>query len=66
VKIKTDGKRHTESDPYCAACDAPEGERHPQICGVNRCDGLRHAEKFGSEKEGWEFAYLCDKCGETT
>lgn len=65
MKIKNDGKRHIEGDPYCKACDAPEGERHPQLCGVNDCDGLRHAEKVGNEEEGWKFAFLCDKCGET-
>jgi hypothetical protein len=66
MKIKDGGKEHTEGDPYCAACDATEGELHPQTCGVNLCTGLRHAEKFGNvDKEGSNFAYCCDKCGET-
>jgi hypothetical protein len=59
-----DGKEHVEGDPYCASCDCPEGERHPQICGFNGCSGLRHAEQFGDERKGWEFAYRCDKCNE--
>jgi hypothetical protein len=64
MKIREGGRRHAEGDPYCISCDAPEGERHPQICGVNHCNGLRHAERLETE-EGWEFAYRCDKCGET-
>ena len=65
MKIKDGGKEHIEGDPYCMVCDAPEGERHPQLCGVDHCTGLRHVEKFGNESEGVEFAYRCDKCGET-
>ena len=54
MKIKDGGKEHTE------------GELHPQTCGVNLCTGLRHAEKFGNvDKEDSNFAYCCDKCGET-
>jgi hypothetical protein len=41
-------------------------EHHPQICGVNLCTGLRHAEEFGNvDEEGSDFAYRCGKCGET-
>jgi hypothetical protein len=65
MKIKDGGKEHIKDDPYCAACDAPEGEPHPQICGVNHCNGLRHAEEFGDlNRGGTEVLYLCDKCGE--
>jgi hypothetical protein len=66
MKIKDGGKEHREGDPHCKACDAPQGERHPQLCGVKLCTGLLHAEGFpDSGKEGPEFAYRCDKCGGT-
>jgi hypothetical protein len=63
MKIRANGKEHPDGDPYCTICDAPDGERNPQICGVNHCTGLRHAERFGNDKE-WEFTYRCDQCGE--
>jgi hypothetical protein len=65
MKIKDGGKEHREGDRNCKACDAPPGERNPQPCGVKFCTGLRHAEEFSGGKEGPEFAYRCDKCGET-
>ena len=65
MKIRAGGKEHVGGDSYCTVCDAPDGEQHPQPCGVNHCTGLRHVEKFGNEQDGWEFAYRCDKCDET-
>ena len=65
MKIREDGKEHADGDPRCTACDPPKGEHHPQFCAVNGCPGLRHVERFGNPRDGWEFDYRCDQCGET-
>lgn len=74
VKLKDEGKEHESGNARCQACAqrAPGGS--PLIPAISHfpyvhtsgnppCGGFVHAEVFGSEREGWEVLYRCDKCG---
>lgn len=57
MKIRDDGKDHTEGDASCGSC----AMTHPRTC---ECGGLIHGEMFWDEDDSdIQGVTMCDKCG---